>query len=218
MHSVTCSVFFSSFIKQSWISATNKAKLLEYKGRLDLCLYVSGGAPQLLLDEITHYAPKQPALASDWNAIFERVKVFEDDGHACKLVRALAHGEKICAPWEQSEKFRIKGDMWLKLGNMGMLSGALLFFQPGVFLQSLFPNLLPLPLANDSNVAIDSVEDGGARWVNFTGFDEAWKELSFLPLPPSIPTSSKILASSYRWLYFSSADTLNIVSKIVLLL
>ena len=120
IHSLNSSIFFSSFIKQSWISTANKAKLLEYKGRLDLCVYASRGAPQPLLDEITQYVPTQPSSASDWNAIFERVKVYEDDGHACKLVRALAHGERICGPWEKSDKFRIKGDMWLKLGNMGM--------------------------------------------------------------------------------------------------
>lgn len=57
--------------------------------------------------------------ASDWDAIFERVNKVDDDGHACKLVRALAHGERICAPWERSQKFRIKGRMWLQLGNMG---------------------------------------------------------------------------------------------------
>lgn len=120
MHSVTSSIFFSSFIKQSWISTANKTKLLEYKGRIDLFTYVSRGAPQPLLDEITQYVPKQRSSASDWNPIIERAKIFEDDGHASKLIRALANAERICAPWEKSEKFRIKGDMWLKLGNMGM--------------------------------------------------------------------------------------------------
>ncbi|KAI9847964.1 MAG: hypothetical protein M1837_001481 [Sclerophora amabilis] len=119
MHSVNCSIFFSSFLKQPWISTANKVKLLEWKGRLDLCLYASRRSPTLLLDEITNYVPKHPQ-ASDWDAIIERAKVFGDDGHACKFVRALAHAEQVCAPWEHSEKFRIKGKMWLQLGNMAI--------------------------------------------------------------------------------------------------
>lgn len=42
-----------------------------------------------------------------------------DDGHAAKLVRAIAHGELVSKPYEGSEKFRIKDGMWLQLGNMG---------------------------------------------------------------------------------------------------
>jgi hypothetical protein len=91
---------------------------------MDLCQYASRRAPTPLLEEIENYVPKREE-ASDWDAIFERVNKIDDDGHACKLVRALAHGERLCAPWEQSEKFRIKGGMWLKLGNMGKVESLL---------------------------------------------------------------------------------------------
>ena len=120
MHAVNSSLFFSSFIKQPWISTANKVKLLEWKGRLDLCLYASRGSPTPLLEEITNYVPKgQPSSSSEWSTIFERVNALDDDGHACKFIRTLAHAEQICAPWEGSETFRIKGDMWIQLGNMG---------------------------------------------------------------------------------------------------
>lgn len=104
-------------IKLPWISAENKAKLLEYKGRLDLCLYASRRAPPLLLNEITDYKPKQ--AASGWDDLFKRACASEDDGHAAKFVRALANGERISKPYEGNENFRIKGAMWLQLGNMG---------------------------------------------------------------------------------------------------
>lgn len=118
MHCVNSSIFFSTFLKATWISDENKARLLEWKGRLDLCMYASRRSPKPLLDEIINYQPRIPA--DSWDAIFERVKNHSDDGHACKLVRALAHGERICAPFEDDPKFRIKKDMWLQLGHMAI--------------------------------------------------------------------------------------------------
>jgi len=112
-----------------------------------------------LLNEIMSYMPKRKEV-SDWNAMFDRANSINDDGHACKLVRALAHGERICKSWEDSEKFRIKGAMWLQLGNMGMKSSC---------------NPLCVYL-NQVRLAIDSVEDSGELWVRSAGFDEAWEK------------------------------------------
>jgi len=122
MHSLNCSIFFSSFLKQSWLSTENKIRLLERKGRTDLALYASRGFPKLLLNEITNYKPNHASSGSSdpWSGIFERIKKFDDDGHGAKLVRALAHGQKICEPYEEKEDFRIKGDMWLQLGHMAI--------------------------------------------------------------------------------------------------
>lgn len=118
MHSVNCSIGVSSLINQPWISAPDKARLLEYKGRLDVLQYASRGCPKLLFEEIENYVPKK-SDASSWDAIFERVNLIDDDGHAAKLVRALAHGQRISRPWESTENFRIKDSLWLQLGNMG---------------------------------------------------------------------------------------------------
>jgi hypothetical protein len=80
-------------------------------------MYVSRGCPPLLLSEVTQYRSK---MDSDWDNVFKRVNKREDDGHTPKLVRALAHGEQVCKKFEEDEGFRIKGDMWLKLGNMAI--------------------------------------------------------------------------------------------------
>jgi len=117
MHCVNCSIFFSAFLKQSWLSTESKVRLLEWKGRTDIALYASRRSPKPLMDEITNYRPKEP---SGWDAIFERIKNLDDDGHGSKLVRALAHGQVACKPYEQKENFRIKGDMWLQLGHMAV--------------------------------------------------------------------------------------------------
>lgn len=68
------------------------------------------------MDEITHYKPK---CAGPWAGVFDRVRKHNDDGHAAKLIRALAHGEQICEPFENDQNFRIRGKMWLQLGHMG---------------------------------------------------------------------------------------------------
>ena len=119
MHCVNCSIFFDAFLQQSWISNENKARLLEWKGRIDLCMYTSRRSPEPLIDEIVNYKPKIP---SSWDKVFERVQNLPDDGHASKLVRALAHGEAICKPYENDPTFRIQGGMWLQLGHMGKRS------------------------------------------------------------------------------------------------
>lgn len=121
MHCVTSSLFFSSFLQQPWLSAANKARILEWKGRADLFFYASRGTPKPLLDEIVNYKPKQavPAGKDAWQFLIERIRERDDDGHASKLVRAIAHGSEVSRPYENSAKFRIKNGMWLQLGNMG---------------------------------------------------------------------------------------------------
>lgn len=116
MHCINSSIFFPAFLSAPWLSAPNKKRLVEWKVRNDVTLYASRGSPDLLLDEITSYKPKRPQ--DTWEDIIARVCNLQDDGHAAKLVRALAHGAKICEKFEQKDEFRIKGDMWLQLGHM----------------------------------------------------------------------------------------------------
>lgn len=115
MHCVNSSIFYSSFLKQQWLSDANKVKLLEWKVWNDLAMYASRKSPELHMDEIRKYKPKQP---SDWDKVIERVRSMEDDGHASKLVRALAHGQQVCAPYEAKSEFRLKHDDWLQLAHM----------------------------------------------------------------------------------------------------
>ncbi len=119
MHCVNASIFYHAFLNQAWISDDNKARLLEWKGRIDLCMYASRRSPEPLMDEIISYKPKKPS--SGWDEVFLRARKHEDDGHCSKLVRALAHGEKLCEAYDSHDPlFRVKGDMWLQLGHMGM--------------------------------------------------------------------------------------------------
>ena len=105
-------------MSQSWLGTADKARLLEWKIRMDLVMYASRRSPDIRLDDIRSYQPKQPS--DGWDAIEDRVCQVIDDGHAPKLIRALAHGRKICEPYEGREEFRVKGEDWLKMGHMAI--------------------------------------------------------------------------------------------------
>lgn len=82
---------------------------------MDLTMYASRRAPELLTKEITNYKPKQPG---DWQSLFDRINEYGDDGHASKLVRITAAAEKLSAKYNDTLDLRLKGDMFLKIGHM----------------------------------------------------------------------------------------------------
>ncbi|KAI4683542.1 uncharacterized protein J4E88_004718 [Alternaria novae-zelandiae] len=90
---------------------------VEWKIWMDIAMYVSRGCPTLLVDEITGYAPTKD---SGMDEVIKRVNDVEDDGHACKLVRAIANAEAVCKKWEGREGMLVQGDMWRKLGHMAV--------------------------------------------------------------------------------------------------
>ncbi|PYH42700.1 questin oxidase family protein [Aspergillus saccharolyticus JOP 1030-1] len=116
LHSLNSSIFFSKIIALPFLDTRTKLRLLEWKGRLDLMLYISRGTPDLYLDELRTYP-----TAHSWEEIFAYcTQQVEDDGHLVKLVRALANGERACRPFENQHKWPITGDMWLRIANMAM--------------------------------------------------------------------------------------------------
>lgn len=117
IHNINSSIFFSAFLKQDWLTEVNKVRLLEWKIRMDLAQYASAKSPEIRLADIREYKPKSP---SGWDEIMDRVCSFDDDGHASKLIRALAHGERVCKPYENDDAFRVKGGDWLQLAHMAI--------------------------------------------------------------------------------------------------
>ncbi|KAJ5182971.1 hypothetical protein N7492_000587 [Penicillium capsulatum] len=119
LHCVNSSIFFCKILRLPYLTEQTKLRLLEWKGRLDLLIYVSAGSPDLLLDEVTSYPAK-----TDWNTVFSRGLAHPtDDGHLVKFLRAIAHGERVCRAFEDS-KMPISGDAWLRIGNMAIDSTA----------------------------------------------------------------------------------------------
>lgn len=122
IHCVNSSIFFSKIVQLPFLDKQTKLRLLEWKGRMDLVMYVSRGSPDLRINEVTQY----PAT-NDWPTIFSRcIQHPGDDGHLSKLARALAHGEKVCKVLDKDSQMPIAGDMWLKIGNMGKATGSFL--------------------------------------------------------------------------------------------
>lgn len=123
LHSVNASIFFSAFNAQSWLRAEDKARLLEWKGRIDLLTYASRLAPKIYPEEVANYAPRQQGMT--WPLLIERANNLKhDDGHVSKLIRALAHGAEVCSPYEGgqelSARFPLKGNGWLQIANMAL--------------------------------------------------------------------------------------------------
>ncbi|KAK5789410.1 hypothetical protein VI817_008534 [Penicillium citrinum] len=120
IHCVNSSIFFSKIVQLPFLDTQSKLRLLEWKGRMDLVMYVSRGSPELRLNEVTQYP-----VTNDWSGVFSHcIKHPGDDGHLVKLVRALAHGEKVCEVVDKDSQMPIVGDMWLKIGNMAVDSTA----------------------------------------------------------------------------------------------
>lgn len=145
MHNVTSSLFFTVLIRQHWIKLEDRARLVEWKARLDLAWYaVSGSAP---LDEkaITTYSnPESDGFG--WEDLFSAVNKEHDDGHAAKFIRALKNGETVASQYGKGEwahYFPVHGDMWLKLARM----------------------------CQDTTKGLPT----DLKWVPFTGFDQPWK-------------------------------------------
>ncbi|CAN9111464.1 unnamed protein product [Alternaria alternata] len=118
MHCVNSSIFFSAFLSPaSSLSPAIQCRLLEWKVWNDITMYVSRGCPSLLINEINSYAPTKDSGIGE---VIKRVNKVEDDGHACKLVRAVANAEAVCKKWEGKEGMLIKGDIWRKIGHMAL--------------------------------------------------------------------------------------------------
>ena len=62
-------------------------------------------------------------------------------------MRALAHGQRICEPFEGKEEFRVKRDDWWKMGHMAIDS-----------------------VENTERFHV-------AHWVRSAGFEKAWEQI-----------------------------------------
>ncbi|KAK4141042.1 uncharacterized protein C8A04DRAFT_14408 [Dichotomopilus funicola] len=122
MHAVTSSLFVDVIAQQTdWISLADRARVVEWKARLDLAWYAVCGSAALDGEFIEGYShPESDGLG--WDELFAAVVQEHDDGHAAKFLRALKNGEDRCKRYAELEQwagdFPMKGDMWLRLARM----------------------------------------------------------------------------------------------------
>ncbi|KAI0378282.1 hypothetical protein F5Y04DRAFT_291090 [Hypomontagnella monticulosa] len=131
IHGANACMWHSVFLKESSITRAQQAHFIETTGRLLFFLWAGVGSPVPQLDYLLNvYKPKVPNRG--WEQIFEAACLHEDDGHMIKLIRALAHGEKACKPYDHLPEFRIKQNMFLHCANAAMDSASA---QPMVYIR-----------------------------------------------------------------------------------
>ncbi|PSK43717.1 Oxidoreductase [Elsinoe australis] len=110
IHSLNAGLFFPVLFALPWLSDDNKCRLLEFKARHDVLLYVGMYCPSLHPEYVKSYTPL-PEHES-WEGIFKSANRWEDDGHCAKVIRALAAGERLCGPLEGEEWCVTKKEEW----------------------------------------------------------------------------------------------------------
>ncbi|KAK5656110.1 hypothetical protein OQA88_4870 [Cercophora sp. LCS_1] len=118
MHHVNASPIFVTINAQDWIPLKTKARLLEWKIRMDLIEYAARGVPPLSVEKIAGYKPGREKGTSPVE-IVSQLHDFPDDGHAIKLARAALICRDISRLYEDRDWVKIKGDeLWLRIFNL----------------------------------------------------------------------------------------------------
>ncbi|GKZ71054.1 hypothetical protein AnigIFM60653_009905 [Aspergillus niger] len=123
IHALNLSIFFKAFVDLPYLKASDKARLLEMKGRMDLLMWASRKMPEPQPDDIMNYP-----IHLGWPEVFAQSYLHpSDDGHLSKFVRTVAFAEQLCRPYEDSKTLPVRGDMWLKIGNIAVDSVGVIF-------------------------------------------------------------------------------------------
>ncbi|KAH6611050.1 hypothetical protein Trco_001070 [Trichoderma cornu-damae] len=148
IHHLNASPFFVTLFSFPWLSASQKARMLEWKIRLDLVQYIARGCPPLRIGDLESFAPKSGSGSCVTNPehLLPRFHGIVDDGHTIKVVRALIVAQKLSRMFAGEPWIRIADDeTWLK-AHLVLLEGTEGSQEP-------------------------------ALWVRSAGFDDAWKHV-----------------------------------------
>lgn len=86
-------------------------------------LYAGLGAPQLNLEYVVAQRPRYPM--HDWQELFQRACHHEDDGHMCKLIRAIANAQIVSLPYATDPAFRVQQRHFLPCAHAAIDSGTM---------------------------------------------------------------------------------------------
>ncbi|KJZ80508.1 hypothetical protein HIM_00358 [Hirsutella minnesotensis 3608] len=149
IHHLTSVPFFLAINKLDWVTAATKARLLEWKLRMDLVQYLSCGAPNLSVDAIRKLAPSDVDAKQAADLVSRFYDVI-DDGHTIKVVKGLLLAQEESRRFAGRPWIRIADDeAWLKIMATLLRSMKSQAAKPGI----------------------------AALWVRLTGFPEAWKDV-----------------------------------------
>ncbi|UKZ70101.1 uncharacterized protein TrAtP1_011101 [Trichoderma atroviride] len=148
IHHLNSTPFFVTLLSFPWLRPSQKARILEWKIRLDLIQYIARGCPPLRLDAIKSFSPKRQASSSATKPadLVPRFHEIIDDGHTIKVVRALLLAQELSQKYAGRPWIRIADDeTWFKVHQI-LLQGTEGPQEP-------------------------------ALWVRSAGFEEAWKNV-----------------------------------------
>ncbi|KAK0720028.1 HypA protein [Lasiosphaeris hirsuta] len=118
IHHVNASPIFLTINAQPWITAETKARLLEWKIRMDLLEYAARAAPPLSLDKIASYQPKANPAKTPIEVV-SRLYFLPEDGHTIKLARAALIGRDLSMKYSDKDWMKIKGDdLWMRVFHL----------------------------------------------------------------------------------------------------
>lgn len=152
MHCVNASVFFSAFVenmgREGGLKVEEVERLVEMKGWTDVVMYVSRGCPELRVEDVKGYVGKKGGG--------EEGDSWEGVARRVDGLEDDGHAVKLVRALGNGE--RVCGKWEGELGEDR------------------------LPVRGDmwrrlANMAIDSVEGGGPKWVRDAGFDKAWVDV-----------------------------------------
>lgn len=175
LHMSTLGIFYPTFMAQSWISNESKKRLLQWKAWGDAVMYAGCGSPALYPDRITNYLPK--ACQDGWPELCRRVNVYPDDGHACKVIRALLHIEELPAP---RAGFPISKRDFVKIAHITMDSVERMMEPGGYKIPEKIKKTVGEEMGQDEEILRVMV-----RWVRWGGVEGAWDYFPDLPEKPS---------------------------------
>ncbi|KAF9874679.1 hypothetical protein CkaCkLH20_07816 [Colletotrichum karsti] len=154
LHTTNCSILVDSIVQKDWIGRQGKARLLSWFGRYSIMLYIAMGCPKLDLSVVRTYKPRKGP--GGWADAIERGLNYKDDGHGCKIIRALIHAQDVSRPYENRPEFRVKQDDFVKAATAVAESWS-----------------LEDPVGRAGH-------DRKEAWIRFAGFDRAWDDVPSL--------------------------------------
>lgn len=165
LHMSTLGTFYPTFLAQSWITPATKARLLNWKAWGDAVMYAGCGCPTLYPRRLETYVPKQPT--ETWAELCHRANIYPDDGHVCKVVRAVMGMEELAEP---RKGFPVGRAALRKVAHVTLDSVERMMLPGGVKIPEGVRKTVGEEMGQDEEILRVMV-----RWVRWGGVEGAWE-------------------------------------------
>ncbi|PKS10852.1 hypothetical protein jhhlp_002609 [Lomentospora prolificans] len=119
IHHVNLSPIFLTINAQPWIPTAQKVRILEWKIRAGLLIWLGVGSPPLDFYKALEYTPKDRTPMSKPEDLLPKFHHVDDDGHTIKLARAIVLCHDELQKYHDRPWVQIKGeDNWTRLMHL----------------------------------------------------------------------------------------------------